>query len=41
VALAIFVLPFNSALNPFLYTYNVLLERRLKYAIRLLKLVEQ
>nr|KAG5700374.1 hypothetical protein BaRGS_029626 [Batillaria attramentaria] len=28
VAMAIFVLPFNSALNPFLYTVNVILERR-------------
>ena len=28
VAMAIFVLPFNSALNPFLYTLNVVLERR-------------
>ena len=30
VALAIFVLPFNSALNPFLYTINVILEKRQK-----------
>ena len=30
VAMAIFVLPFNSALNPFLYTFNVLLEMRKK-----------
>ena len=30
VALAIFVLPLNSALNPFLYTLNVLLEKRRK-----------
>ena len=30
VAVAIFVLPFNSALNPFLYTFNVLMEKRLK-----------
>jgi hypothetical protein len=28
VALAIFVLPLNSALNPFLYTYNMLMEKR-------------
>ena len=28
VALAIFVLPLNSAINPFLYTLNMLLERR-------------
>nr|KAG5702079.1 hypothetical protein BaRGS_032328 [Batillaria attramentaria] len=28
VAMAIFVLPCNSALNPFLYTFNMLLERR-------------
>ena len=28
VAMAIFVLPLNSALNPFLYTLNILLERR-------------
>ena len=30
VALAIFVLPLNSAINPFLYTLNMLLERRRK-----------
>ena len=30
VAMAIFVLPFNSALNPFLYTLNMILERRQK-----------
>ena len=30
VAVAIFVMPFNSALNPFLYTFNVLMEKRLK-----------
>ncbi|KAK7112910.1 hypothetical protein V1264_012285 [Littorina saxatilis] len=30
VAMAIFVLPFNSALNPFLYTFNMLRERRRK-----------
>nr|KAG5685354.1 hypothetical protein BaRGS_005426 [Batillaria attramentaria] len=28
VAMAIFVLPLNSALNPFLYTLNIILERR-------------
>ena len=28
VAVAIFLVPFNSALNPFLYTYNVLMEKR-------------
>ena len=28
VALAIFVLPLNSALNPFLYTLNALLEKQ-------------
>nr|KAG5693899.1 hypothetical protein BaRGS_014340 [Batillaria attramentaria] len=28
VAMAIFVLPFNSALNPFLYTFNVIMEKR-------------
>jgi hypothetical protein len=28
VAMAIFVLPLNSALNPFLYTLNVVLEKR-------------
>jgi hypothetical protein len=30
VAMAIFVLPLNSALNPFLYTFNVVMERRRK-----------
>ncbi len=30
VALAIFVLPLNSALNPFVYTFNVLIEKRRK-----------
>ena len=30
VAVAIFVMPFNSALNPFLYTFNVLMEKRQK-----------
>nr|KAG5687880.1 hypothetical protein BaRGS_008550 [Batillaria attramentaria] len=28
VAMAIFTLPFNSALNPFLYTFNVIMEKR-------------
>jgi hypothetical protein len=28
VAMAIFVLPLNAALNPFLYTFNVVNERR-------------
>nr|KAG5690146.1 hypothetical protein BaRGS_013603 [Batillaria attramentaria] len=28
VGMAIFVLPFNSALNPFLYTFNILMEKR-------------
>ena len=41
VALAIFVLPLNSALNPFLYTFNVLMERRRKEReARLLKWLE-
>ena len=30
VALAIFVLPLNSALNPFMYTFNMVMERRRK-----------
>ena len=30
VALAIFVLPLNSALNPFMYTFNMLMEKRRK-----------
>ena len=30
VALAIFVLPLNSALNPFMYTFNMLAEKRRK-----------
>jgi hypothetical protein len=30
VAMAIFVLPLNSAINPFLYTVNVVLEKRKK-----------
>nr|KAG5708960.1 hypothetical protein BaRGS_009369 [Batillaria attramentaria] len=38
VGLAIFVLPFNSALNPFVYTFNVVMEKRKKAAEeRLLK----
>ena len=30
VAMAIFVLPLNAAMNPFLYTFNMLMERRRK-----------
>ena len=30
IAVAIFILPLNSALNPFLYTFNVLVERHRK-----------
>ncbi|KAL8617016.1 hypothetical protein ACOMHN_014187 [Nucella lapillus] len=30
VGVAIFVLPFNSALNPFLYTFNIVMEKRRK-----------
>ena len=30
VALAIFVLPLNSALNPFMYTFNMVMEKRRK-----------
>ena len=30
VALAIFVLPMNSALNPYMYTFNMLMEKRRK-----------
>ena len=41
VAVAIFVMPFNSALNPFLYTFNVLMEKRQKaQEMYLLKLLE-
>nr|KAG5690414.1 hypothetical protein BaRGS_026461 [Batillaria attramentaria] len=41
VVTAIFVLPLNSALNPFLYTYNLLVEKRRKVREgRLLKLLE-
>nr|KAG5700005.1 hypothetical protein BaRGS_001824 [Batillaria attramentaria] len=32
VAMVIFVLPLNSALNPFLYTFNVIMEKRRKAA---------
>jgi hypothetical protein len=28
VAMAIFVLPLNSALNPFLYTYKMMMQKR-------------
>ena len=31
VAMAILVLPLNSALNPFLYTFNLLLEKLRAY----------
>ena len=42
VAMAIFVLPLNSALNPFLYTYNILQEkRRLKKEGKMLKQLQQ
>ena len=38
VALAIFALPLNSAINPFLYTLNMILERsRLEREERLRK----
>ena len=41
VTVAIFVMPFNSALNPFLYTFNVLMEKRKKaQEARLLKRLE-
>ena len=41
VAMAIFVLPLNSALNPFLYTLNLFLEaRRRAQEQKLLKLLE-
>nr|KAG5711591.1 hypothetical protein BaRGS_016773 [Batillaria attramentaria] len=33
VAMAIFVLPLNSGLNPFLYTYNVIIEMRRRQEI--------
>ena len=42
VAMAIFVLPVNSAINPFLYTLNLILERRQKAREeRLQRLLEQ
>ncbi|XP_025084037.1 G-protein coupled receptor GRL101-like isoform X2 [Pomacea canaliculata] len=37
VALVIFIVPLNSALNPFLYTLNVLIERRRKSKEMMLK----
>ena len=37
VAMAILVLPLNSALNPFLYTLNIVLERRHKKQIESIK----
>ena len=41
VGVAIFVLPFNSALNPFLYTFNIVMEKRRKAAeARLLARIE-
>ena len=41
VAMAIFVLPLNSALNPFLYTFNMIMERRRKRKeLELLKWLE-
>ena len=41
VAMAIFVLPLNSALNPFLYTFNMIMERRRKRKeVELLKWLE-
>ena len=41
VAMAIFVLPLNSALNPFLYTFNTVMEkRREKEKAQLTKLLE-
>ena len=41
VALAIFVLPLNSALNPFMYTFNMLAEKRRKSTeAKLLKWLE-
>ena len=42
VAMAIFVLPLNSALNPFLYTFNMLMENRRKAReARLLEFLKQ
>ena len=41
VGVAIIILPFNSALNPFLYTFNVVMEKRRKAEeARLLKQLE-
>ena len=41
VAMAIFVLPLNSALNPFLYTINTLMEKRRAQKIdKMVKIVE-
>ena len=41
VAMAILVLPLNSALNPFLYTFNMVKEKRRKLReLKLLKLLE-
>ena len=41
VAMAIFVLPLSSALNPFLYTFNMIMERRRKRKeLELLKWLE-
>nr|KAG5686765.1 hypothetical protein BaRGS_024092 [Batillaria attramentaria] len=39
VAMAIFVLPCNSALNPFLYTFSMLLERRQRAKERLRRIL--
>ena len=41
VAMAIFVLPLNSALNPFLYTYNIIAEKRRRRKEKELVLVLQ
>ena len=41
VVMVIFVLPLNSALNPFLYTFNIIMERRRKRKeVELLKWLE-
>ena len=41
VVMAIFVLPLNSALNPFLYTFNIVMEKRRKAReLSLLKFLE-
>ncbi|XP_025099213.1 relaxin receptor 2-like [Pomacea canaliculata] len=41
VAMVIFVLPFNAALNPFLYTFNTVMEKRRRATeLRLLKRLE-